>query len=133
MNTHFALKIDGDNSVEMIASGPEAFCRERGKKWVEKYPLPEYAEIIIVERSEKESQIVELKQWWKYQGRYWMGRRVERMIRTFVRVLPKRLRYWVFVVEGSKHCGGSDHPQEVVPEVTFLTVLGRVGDAAGKR
>lgn len=74
-----------------------------------------------------------MKNWWKYRVRYELGKRMERMAMRSVRFTPKRFRYWVFVVEGSKHCGGADYPREVVPEVPFLTVLGRVADAAGKR
>lgn len=38
-----------------------------------------------------------------------------------VRLLPKRVRYWVYLRVGLDLI----HPDEVVPEVTFLTVLKR--------
>ena len=36
--------------------------------------------------------------------------------------LPKRIRYWVFIQMGC----GTMHPDEVVPDVTYVELLGRV-------
>ena len=53
---------------------------------------------------------------------HWVGRSV-----------PDRVAYWVFVAQGAKHCGGPDHPEEVVPDVPFMTVHGRVADSIAPR
>lgn len=52
MNTHLALLIQLDNQIEMIAAGSETFCRDRARAWRETHPIPEYSEIVIVQRVE---------------------------------------------------------------------------------
>jgi hypothetical protein len=42
------------------------------------------------------------------------------------RHLPRWLRYWVVMDAGINHCGGPNHPDEIVPEVPFVTVMNRV-------
>lgn len=44
--------------------------------------------------------------------------------------VPRRFAYWVFIAHGARHCGGSQHPNEVVPEVPFTVVLERLGKEA---
>jgi hypothetical protein len=61
--------------------------------------------------------------------RRWLYRRlgVQSPWGLVVKAMPLRLRYWVLLDQGCKHIGGSAHPHEVVPEVTFMDVLARAG------
>jgi hypothetical protein len=43
------------------------------------------------------------------------------------KALPRRLRYWVLMFEGTRNM----RPHEEVPVVPYLTVLQRVGDKVG--
>jgi hypothetical protein len=39
--------------------------------------------------------------------------------------LPDRVAYWVLIKTGCKHIGDPNHPDEIVPDVTFTEVLSR--------
>lgn len=41
-------------------------------------------------------------------------------------LLPGRVVYWVLIKVGIEHCGGPNHPTEIVPQVPYTTVLQRV-------
>ncbi len=43
-----------------------------------------------------------------------------------VKIMPKRLKYWVLIDQGVKHI----HTNEIVPNVRFTQVLQRSGDAS---
>jgi len=44
-----------------------------------------------------------------------------------VKIMPRRLKYWVLIDQGVKFI----HTNEVVPDVPFTQVLQRSGDACG--
>ena len=42
MNTHRAVIESLDNTIDVIASGPEKFCRDSLEDWLEKHPIAKY-------------------------------------------------------------------------------------------
>jgi hypothetical protein len=51
------------------------------------------------------------------------ARTSEAVVRWVAHRLPRRLAYWSLIDSGVRHM----EPSEVVPEVTFMTVLERAG------
>lgn len=54
-----------------------------------------------------------------------LDRQGEAIMRGIAHRLPRRLAYWSLIDSGVRHMGGN----EVIPEVPFMDVLQRAGDA----
>jgi len=48
MNTHRAVIEALDNTITLVASGPEQFCRDSLLFWIEKHPLAKYDTPLIL-------------------------------------------------------------------------------------
>lgn len=46
-------------------------------------------------------------------------------MKLIANLLPRRLCYWVLIRVGIETLGGPEHPDEVVPDVPFVTALSR--------
>lgn len=61
----------------------------------------------------------------KFHVRLWLhdhGVREDNVYPRLVRLIPRKLRYWSFICDGVRHI----HDDEVVPEVPYVTILGRM-------